>query len=141
VRVVYLHGEKPLIEERVAARKGHSTVPGVLDRHFAILEEPEVDEDSIIVDVSRPVDDIVAPRSLQKRGRKARSSIRAATPDRRKDSALAPSGAGAGRKSERRNSSGALLHGPVMADFVAEVAFGGAHFGQRAPVLAVIAGG
>jgi gluconokinase len=60
VRIIYLHGERPLIEERLAARKERSTVPGVLDRHFAILEEPEIEEDPIIVDVSRPVDDVVA---------------------------------------------------------------------------------
>jgi carbohydrate kinase (thermoresistant glucokinase family) len=60
VRVVYLHGERPLIEKRLAARKEHSMLPGILDRHFAILEEPDPDEDPIVVDVSRPVEDIVA---------------------------------------------------------------------------------
>jgi carbohydrate kinase (thermoresistant glucokinase family) len=60
VRVVYLHGERPLIEERLATRKEHSMLPDILDRHFAILEEPDPDEDPIVVDVSRPVEDIVA---------------------------------------------------------------------------------
>jgi carbohydrate kinase (thermoresistant glucokinase family) len=60
VRVVYLHGERPLIEERLAARKEHSMLPDILDRHFAILEEPDPDEDPIVVDVSRPVEDILA---------------------------------------------------------------------------------
>lgn len=40
-RIVYLHGERPLIEKRLAARKEHSMVPDILDHHFAILEEPE----------------------------------------------------------------------------------------------------
>jgi hypothetical protein len=35
-------------------------LPDILDRHFAILEEPDPDEDPIVVDVSRPVEDIVA---------------------------------------------------------------------------------
>jgi carbohydrate kinase (thermoresistant glucokinase family) len=60
VRVVYLHGERPLIEKRLAARKEHSMLPDMLDRHFAILEEPDPDEDPIVVDASRPVEDIVA---------------------------------------------------------------------------------
>lgn len=60
VRVVYLHGERPLIEERLAARKKHSMLPDILDHHFAILEEPDPDEDPIVVDVSRPIEDILA---------------------------------------------------------------------------------
>src|SRR5262249_53716239 len=49
-RVVYLHAERRLIEERSVARKEHSLLSEILDRHFAILEEPEPDEDSIVVD-------------------------------------------------------------------------------------------
>jgi carbohydrate kinase (thermoresistant glucokinase family) len=60
VRLVYLHGERPLIEKRLAAREEHSMLPDILDRHFAILEEPDPDEDPIVVDVSRPVEDAVA---------------------------------------------------------------------------------
>jgi carbohydrate kinase (thermoresistant glucokinase family) len=60
VRLVYLHGERPLIEKRLAPRKEHSMLADILDRHFAILEEPDPDEDPIVVDVSRPVEDIVA---------------------------------------------------------------------------------
>jgi carbohydrate kinase (thermoresistant glucokinase family) len=60
VRVVYLHGERALIASRLAARTEHSMLPGLLDRYFAILEEPDPDEDPIVVDVSRPMEDIVA---------------------------------------------------------------------------------
>jgi carbohydrate kinase (thermoresistant glucokinase family) len=60
VRIVYLHGERALIVSRLAAREGHSTVPGLLDHQFSILEEPEPDEDPILIDVSRSVEDIVA---------------------------------------------------------------------------------
>jgi carbohydrate kinase (thermoresistant glucokinase family) len=60
VRVVYLHGERALIASRLATRQEHSTLPDLLDRHFAVLEEPDPDEDPIVIDVSRPVEDIVA---------------------------------------------------------------------------------
>ncbi len=56
-RIVYLHGERPLIEKRLAARKEHSMLPGILDHHFAVLEEPDPDEDPIVVDVSRPMEE------------------------------------------------------------------------------------
>jgi carbohydrate kinase (thermoresistant glucokinase family) len=59
VRVVYLHGERLLIEGHRLAPKDRSTPPDILDRHFAILEEPDADEDPIVVDVSRAVEDIV----------------------------------------------------------------------------------
>jgi carbohydrate kinase (thermoresistant glucokinase family) len=61
VYIVYLHGERALIASRLAAHEEeHSTLPGLLDHHFAILEEPEPDEDPILIDVSRSVEDIVA---------------------------------------------------------------------------------
>jgi carbohydrate kinase (thermoresistant glucokinase family) len=59
-RVVYLHGERELIEQRLAAHEEHCMLSGILDRHFAILEEPDPDEDPIVVDVSNTVEDIVA---------------------------------------------------------------------------------
>jgi carbohydrate kinase (thermoresistant glucokinase family) len=60
VRIVYLHGERALIAARLAARTEHTMLPGLLDRYFAILEEPDPEEDPILVDVSRPMEDIVA---------------------------------------------------------------------------------
>jgi gluconokinase len=60
VRIVYLHGERALIASRLAARQEHSTLLILLDHQFSILEEPEPDEDPILIDVSRPVEDIVA---------------------------------------------------------------------------------
>jgi carbohydrate kinase (thermoresistant glucokinase family) len=60
VRIVYLHGERALIASRLAAREEHSTLLVLLDHQFSILEEPEPDEDPIVIDVSRPVEDIVA---------------------------------------------------------------------------------
>jgi carbohydrate kinase (thermoresistant glucokinase family) len=60
VRVVYLHGEREVIVSRLAAREQHSMLPDLLDRHLAILEEPDPDEDPILVDVSWPPKEIVA---------------------------------------------------------------------------------
>jgi carbohydrate kinase (thermoresistant glucokinase family) len=60
VCIIYLHGERALIASRLAAREEHSMVPSLLDHQFSILEEPEPDEDPILIDVSRPVQDIVA---------------------------------------------------------------------------------
>jgi carbohydrate kinase (thermoresistant glucokinase family) len=59
VRVVYLHCERSLIEERLGSRKKHPMLPDILNRHFGILEEPDPDEDPIVVDASQPVEDIV----------------------------------------------------------------------------------
>jgi carbohydrate kinase (thermoresistant glucokinase family) len=73
-RVVYLHGEREVIAARLAARTQDSMPPSLLDTHFAILEEPDPDEDAILIDVSRPMEHIVAqilrelaPRVLEDR--------------------------------------------------------------------------
>jgi len=61
VYIVYLDGERALIASRLAAHEDeHFTLPGLLDHYFAILEEPEPDEDPILIDVSRSAEDIVA---------------------------------------------------------------------------------
>jgi carbohydrate kinase (thermoresistant glucokinase family) len=60
VRIVYLHGERALIVSRLASSEQHSMFPGLLDHQFSILETPEPDEDLILIDVSQPVEDIVA---------------------------------------------------------------------------------
>jgi carbohydrate kinase (thermoresistant glucokinase family) len=77
VRIVYLHGERALIASRLAARQEHSTLLILLDHQFSILEEPEPDEDPILIDVSRPVEDIVAEilRTLTAEARENLSDI------------------------------------------------------------------
>src|SRR6516165_3363514 len=54
VRIVYLHGERALIASRLAARKENSMLASLLDLQLSILEAPEPDEDSILIDVNRP---------------------------------------------------------------------------------------
>jgi hypothetical protein len=60
VRVVYLHGEKAVIAARLAEREGHFMPRSLLDSQFAVLEEPDPDEESIRLETDRLVGDIVA---------------------------------------------------------------------------------
>ena len=60
MRVVYLHGEKAVIAARLAERKGHFMPRSLLDSQFAVLEEPDPDEESIRLKTDRLVGDIVA---------------------------------------------------------------------------------
>src|SRR5499427_9105496 len=60
VRVVYLRGDRTLLASRLAARKGPSRPPSLLDGQLDLLEEPDPDENPIHVDVSRTVEDVVA---------------------------------------------------------------------------------
>ncbi|AWZ09686.1 MULTISPECIES: gluconokinase [unclassified Streptomyces] len=49
---VHLTGERPLIEKRMAARKGHFMPLALLDSQFATLEALQADEAGVLVDVS-----------------------------------------------------------------------------------------
>lgn len=60
VRVVYLHGDKATIAARLAARKEPVRPIAFLDHQYAVLEEPDPDEDPILVDVGRMVEEVVA---------------------------------------------------------------------------------
>jgi carbohydrate kinase (thermoresistant glucokinase family) len=59
VRLVFLHGDKALIAERLARRKSHFMPPALLDSQFATLEPPTADEHPITLDISRPLQDNV----------------------------------------------------------------------------------
>lgn len=56
VQIVYLKGSYDLIWSRISARKGHWMKPQMLQSQFATLEEPT---NALIVDISKPVDEIV----------------------------------------------------------------------------------
>ncbi len=60
VRIVYLEGNRGLIAERLAARRGHFMPGSLLDSQFAALEPPGPDEDPITVSIEDPPDAIVA---------------------------------------------------------------------------------
>jgi gluconokinase len=57
--LVYLRGSKTLIAERMQARKDHFMPPALLDSQFATLEEPEPDENAIVVDIGGPADSVI----------------------------------------------------------------------------------
>lgn len=61
-RTVFVHltGERPLIEQRMAARKGHFMPTTLLDSQFATLEPLQDDEPGVVVDVSGSPEDITA---------------------------------------------------------------------------------
>lgn len=52
VRLVFLHGDKALIAERMVARKQHFMPPALLESQFATLEPPAVEERPIRLDIS-----------------------------------------------------------------------------------------
>jgi gluconokinase len=57
IRVVYLRGGYDLILGRMRERSNHYMKPEMLRSQFAALEEPN---DAVIVDIARPVPDIIA---------------------------------------------------------------------------------
>jgi len=59
VRLIYLKGTRELIGERLGARRGHFMPPKLLDSQFATLEEPDGDENAVVVDVAPAVETIV----------------------------------------------------------------------------------
>ncbi|WP_018431366.1 gluconokinase [Hoeflea sp. 108] len=60
VTFVYLAGTRELIAARMAARSGHFMPLKLLDSQFAILEIPGPDEHAVMVDVDRPLGEVVA---------------------------------------------------------------------------------
>lgn len=57
VKWVWLHGDKALLAQRLAARKGHYMNPALLDSQFATLEPPQ---DALAVDVAAAPEVLVA---------------------------------------------------------------------------------
>lgn len=63
VAFVFLDGSQELLEQRIAARKGHFMPPSLLASQLAALERPEVDERAKAIDIGRPIEEIVAEAS------------------------------------------------------------------------------
>ena len=59
LRLVYLHGSRELLAERMGHRD-HFMPVALLDSQLATLEVPGPDEDAIALDIAAPVDAIVA---------------------------------------------------------------------------------
>jgi gluconokinase len=60
VRFVYLAGNRELLAERMANRRGHFMPPALLDSQLAILEEPSPDEHAWVCDIRDTPDAIIA---------------------------------------------------------------------------------
>ncbi len=60
VSFVHLAGTRETILERLQARRDHFMPPALLDSQFAALEPPGADEQAITVDISQPLDAVVA---------------------------------------------------------------------------------
>jgi gluconokinase len=59
LRLVSLHGSRSLLAERMGHRD-HFMPVALLDSQLATLEAPDDDEEALVYDVARPVDEIVA---------------------------------------------------------------------------------
>lgn len=60
VRIVFLEGDRAVIQGRAQARHGHFMPPSLLDSQLAALEPPGPDEDPITVGIEDGPDAIVA---------------------------------------------------------------------------------
>ncbi|HEV2017360.1 MAG TPA: gluconokinase [Gemmatimonadaceae bacterium] len=60
LRFVFLRGERALIAERLASRRGHFMPAPLLDSQLAILEEPSPDENAWVCDIRKSPRDLVA---------------------------------------------------------------------------------
>ena len=60
LRFVFLKGERALIAERIATRRGHFMPPSLLDSQLDALEEPSPDEKAWVCDIRKSPEDLVA---------------------------------------------------------------------------------
>ncbi len=60
VTFILLHGDKALLQQRIAERKGHFMPASLLDSQLATLEIPGKDERAVIVDIALPLNEQVA---------------------------------------------------------------------------------
>ncbi len=60
VRFVYLAGDRALLAERLAQRRGHFMPPSLLESQLSTLEEPSPDERAWLCDIRETPDAIVA---------------------------------------------------------------------------------
>jgi len=59
LRFVYLKGERELIAQRLAGRRGHFMPPSLLESQFTTLEEPLPDEHVWVCDITQAAQAIV----------------------------------------------------------------------------------
>ena len=59
VRLMYLQGDRELIEARLSARRGHFMPATLLDSQFSTLEPPAADEKPMVVSIAQPLEVIL----------------------------------------------------------------------------------
>ncbi len=59
VRLVYLKGDRALVERRMAARTGHYMPPSLLQSQLDTLEPPAADEQAVALDIGPPPEQLV----------------------------------------------------------------------------------
>jgi gluconokinase len=67
--LVYLRGDRDRLLARMAGRKNHFMPPALLDSQFATLEEPNADENPIVVDVGGAAATVLAEAIRQVKAR------------------------------------------------------------------------
>ena len=60
VTFIFLKGQRTLIADRIAGRRGHFMPPSLLESQFAALEAPSPDEHAWVCDISKAPEDLVA---------------------------------------------------------------------------------
>ena len=60
LQFIFLRGDRALIGERIASRRGHYMPASLLESQFEALEEPSPDENAWTYDVTASPDDLVA---------------------------------------------------------------------------------
>ena len=59
LRFVFLRGQREVIAQRLAGRRGHFMPPSLLESQFTTLEEPLPDEDAWVCDITQAAQDII----------------------------------------------------------------------------------
>ena len=59
VLFVYLHGSSELIAKQIQQRPGHFMNPKLLESQFATLEEPGLEDGTIVIELGRPPQELV----------------------------------------------------------------------------------
>ena len=59
VRLIYLQGDRKLIEARLAIRRDHFMPAALLDSQFSTLEPPAADEKPLEISIAQPLENIL----------------------------------------------------------------------------------
>ena len=60
LQFVFLRGDRALLTERIASRRGHFMPPSLLDSQLSTLEEPSPDESAWVCDIRESPEELIA---------------------------------------------------------------------------------